>query len=137
APTDPESALYLEKPTTEGAGAYNVGVWLSYANQLLLLDTSTGDEIEPLRHQVSADYVASLGLTERISLGLALPTVIYQEGEDSLLGELPQSSLGDLRTELKGTLLAPGNLGTLSLASLRSEERRVGKECRSRWWPSH
>ena len=21
--------------------------------------------------------------------------------------------------------------------SIRSEERRVGKECRSRWWPSH
>src|SRR5690348_17662667 len=25
----------------------------------------------------------------------------------------------------------------LSLVSPRSEERRVGKECRSRWWPEH
>src|SRR5688500_20245190 len=23
------------------------------------------------------------------------------------------------------------------VAELRSEERRVGKECRSRWWPEH
>src|SRR5687768_17834379 len=27
----------------------------------------------------------------------------------------------------------PGNV----LTGLRSEERRVGKECRSRWWPYH
>src|SRR5690554_7152327 len=26
-------------------------------------------------------------------------------------------------------------LGTVVVALLRSEERRVGKECRSRWWP--
>src|SRR5438132_9527341 len=25
----------------------------------------------------------------------------------------------------------------LGLLSTRSEERRVGKECRSRWWPDH
>src|SRR3712207_9145122 len=24
-----------------------------------------------------------------------------------------------------------------AIAGLRSEERRVGKECRSRWWPDH
>ena len=28
-------------------------------------------------------------------------------------------------------------LGTLILAGVRSEERRVGKECRSRWSPYH
>src|SRR5690606_40415453 len=26
-------------------------------------------------------------------------------------------------------------LGNVLIATLRSEERRVGKECRSRWWP--
>src|SRR5689334_25097342 len=33
--------------------------------------------------------------------------------------------------------LADGDLLTLDLAVLRSEERRVGKECRSRWSPYH
>src|SRR5256886_8244279 len=26
---------------------------------------------------------------------------------------------------------------SIAVAGLRSEERRVGKECRSRWWPYH
>src|SRR5437016_13983197 len=41
-----------------------------------------------------------------------------------------------LASYLRNTLL---NLIILLLAllSLRSEERRVGKECRSRWWPYH
>ena len=30
-----------------------------------------------------------------------------------------------------------GNAGDLDQALLRSEERRVGKECRSRWSPYH
>src|SRR3989441_1991300 len=32
---------------------------------------------------------------------------------------------------------AGGNLGTEFAAKSRSEERRVGKECRSRWSPYH
>ena len=32
---------------------------------------------------------------------------------------------------------AMGEAATISLARLRSEERRVGKECRSRWSPYH
>src|ERR1035438_9883201 len=36
---------------------------------------------------------------------------------------------------LKTALLARIQLKNLPL--LRSEERRVGKECRSRWWPYH
>ena len=31
----------------------------------------------------------------------------------------------------------PGSDGLARAASLRSEERRVGKECRSRWSPYH
>ena len=30
-----------------------------------------------------------------------------------------------------------GGIGVISCAGLRSEERRVGKECRSRWSPYH
>src|SRR5205085_8312567 len=31
---------------------------------------------------------------------------------------------------------AAGSIGAIGIAH-RSEERRVGKECRSRWWASH
>src|SRR3712207_2844306 len=31
----------------------------------------------------------------------------------------------------------PGNIGSEEKIRLRSEERRVGKECRSRWAPAH
>src|SRR5260221_14335839 len=36
--------------------------------------------------------------------------------------------------DLAGMVLAPGTLDTIEF---RSEERRVGKECRSRWSPYH
>src|SRR5437899_2765721 len=35
----------------------------------------------------------------------------------------------------QGTMTVLG--GSLVRAEVRSEERRVGKECRSRWWPYH
>src|SRR5258708_23033906 len=38
-----------------------------------------------------------------------------------------------LNTERNGTLVSRGQRG----GSFRSEERRVGKECRSRWSPYH
>ena len=36
-----------------------------------------------------------------------------------------------------GEEFANDALGTLTIAATRSEERRVGKECRSRWSPYH
>ena len=50
------------------------------------------------------------------------------------------STQGVLSLEASISLLLGANLGTAVtaiLASLRSEERRVGKECRSRWSPYH
>ena len=39
--------------------------------------------------------------------------------------------------ELKSPENASGQLDRLEACILRSEERRVGKECRSRWSPYH
>src|SRR5258705_13141 len=38
---------------------------------------------------------------------------------------------------LAGVLTITGALSCAELAAMRSEERRVGKECRSRWSPYH
>ena len=51
----------------------------------------------------------------------------------------------DFYTEVMGLIVSDEDAGTLWLRgveerahhSLRSEERRVGKECRSRWSPYH
>ena len=42
-------------------------------------------------------------------------------------------ALGEIITEKSGNL----NLGVPGIMYFRSEERRVGKECRSRWSPYH
>ena len=50
-------------------------------------------------------------------------------------GETPQQALKrEIREELD-TEIAVGNL--IDTIEYRSEERRVGKECRSRWSPYH
>src|SRR5438132_13016952 len=53
-----------------------------------------------------------------------------------------QATLGDVDKLLRNTWLeCCGHLSAFEIAgvsySSRSEERRVGKECRSRWWPYH
>ena len=46
---------------------------------------------------------------------------------------LREADLIDIQWEISGRLLPI----TRAVAQLRSEERRVGKECRSRWSPYH
>src|SRR5207245_8172941 len=53
---------------------------------------------------------------------------------------LPISSIacGDLITLSSPQAIDVGKVrAALQPINLRSEERRVGKECRSRWWPYH
>src|SRR2546430_13768523 len=63
--------------------------------------------------------------------------------EPPVLDELQQGVLDQLRPEGYATIpfseLAPELWGELEqeAARFRSEERRVGKECRSRWSPYH
>src|SRR2546426_10963859 len=59
---------------------------------------------------------------------------------DSLLRESPVHTLTELLTgRVPGleVLASSGTFGTGSRILMRSEERRVGKECRSRWSPYH
>ena len=74
--------------------------------------------------------------------------MVVEVGESSLRQEFwygehwiaPEADLAD--TDLYGadlllTDLFGANLSGAVLQSARSEERRVGKECRSRWSPYH
>ena len=43
----------------------------------------------------------------------------------------------DILTPIVKFITSLGNAGMIWIAITRSEERRVGKECRSRWSPYH
>src|SRR6266850_6432046 len=47
------------------------------------------------------------------------------------------SDLSPSRRACRDCRPSPGRNDAGSALGLRSEERRVGKECRSRWWPYH
>jgi OOP family OmpA-OmpF porin len=122
-PTDPEGAFYLEPSSTAGAGQWNVGAWLSYGRSLVIIEDADGNHLAtPVAHQLSLDYLACVGLTDRLALGISLPTVLYQTGDDvsALLGAdpLPRSAIGDAAFTAKATLLPLGEAGGYGLAAL-------------------
>ena len=67
--------------------------------------------------------------TFNIFIGLGLPWVIYCLANDGSYSELENDNILESILTMAGALLL--------FVALRSEERRVGKECRSRWSPYH
>ncbi len=119
--TDPAASLYLEPTATPGHLKWNVAAWASYAHRLVTIrDAADRQVAAPLRNQLSMDYAFGIGLGERLALGVSLPTVFYQEGtgEESIGAALPHTALGDLRLNVKATLLRGGELGGFSVAAL-------------------
>ena len=84
------------------------------------------------------ETVASV--VERLSLSSAEKKRLKQELETALLEnecqrvEMQARVVGE---EARGNWLQRSWRPVLMLAFARSEERRVGKECRSRWSPYH
>ena len=122
-PTDPKGSLYLEPSGTPGPWAWNVGAWVSYAYRSVTLEDPSGETaLVPLEHQVSLDYLASLGIGERLAIGVSLPTVLYQTGDDAEDetgdGQLPQTAIGDAAFNAKATLVPTTGLGGFGLAAL-------------------
>ena len=118
---EPDASLYLEPTSTPGHLKWNVGAWASYAYRSVTVTDATGKVVAvPLQNQVSMDYGFGIGVGERLAFGLSLPTVLYENGthEDVIGASLPHTALGDLRLNLKATLLPGGELGGFSLAAL-------------------
>src|SRR3989454_9201796 len=68
------------------------------------------------------------------SLGISFPTPPGQAGLPELIGPFDNY---DGRVRATQTLFDWSSVRRVRAASVRSEERRVGKECRSRWSPYH
>src|SRR2546422_10619691 len=69
---------------------------------------------------------------------------VWLRAEDAWLSKDGVSHDGEVATRLGlagipsfAETIALGAILELVRATRRSEERRVGKECRSRWWPYH
>jgi hypothetical protein len=121
---DPEATLSLEPTATPRHLEWNVGLWGSYAYRSVELDDAVrGTLAIPLEHQLSADFVANLGLADRLALGVVVPAILYQSGADvsDRLPEsepLTQTDLGDVAAVAKATLLPSGELGGFGLAAV-------------------
>src|SRR5256885_9766752 len=80
----------------------------------------------------SSDVCSSDLYDEQVANYRATVLVAYQDVEDNL------AALRQLERESVSQAAAvTATQGALEQANLRSEERRVGKECRSRWSPYH
>ncbi|AUX49013.1 hypothetical protein SOCE26_105580 [Sorangium cellulosum] len=125
---DPAAGVYLEPAASPDTGEWNASLWASYAYRPLVLRDPASDEarFDVIRHQVSADFAAGVGVARRLLLGLTLPVILYQTGDaptpDStrVLGGtwLPAQGIGDLGLVGKVTLVQPtgGDLGGFGLA---------------------
>src|SRR5690554_1230651 len=85
------------------------------------------------KEQLSRDSMVHTGMT-----ALEIP-LMWEWPVDKCLGLIKETEGLELVDEAlatgKGLILLAPHLGNWELA--RSEERRVGKECRSRWWAEH
>jgi OOP family OmpA-OmpF porin len=123
-PTDEAGGLFTEPAKAPGPLNWNAAVVASYANRLVVLQDAAGAEVAvPVQHQLSLDYLFGIGLGDRVALGLLLPSVVYQDGDDisdrvSGASALPTGALGDATVSAKAILLPAGSLGGFALGAL-------------------
>jgi hypothetical protein len=128
APNDPASGVSIQPADSPDTGEWNVGLWTQYAYRPITLRDAKTNKIgfDVIKHQVSGDLVAGVGLFHRLYLGFDLPVLLYQTGDKPTasatraLGDfaLPGQAFGDLGLDLKVTLVRPtaGDLGGFALA---------------------
>ena len=67
--------------------------------------------------------------------------VVFDDGRNKIVAEIANANkefmFANIVGEIVGDTFIPGSSAKSSFKSIRSEERRVGKECRSRWSPYH
>jgi hypothetical protein len=128
APIDPASGVHVVPADSPATGEWNVGLWMSYAYRgITLRDTRTHHiAFDVIKHQLSSDVVAGIGLWHRLQLGFDLPVLLFQTGDRPTAATtraigtyaLPAQAFGDLGLIGKVTLIRPthGELGGFALA---------------------
>src|SRR5688572_25807402 len=121
----PNGSLYLEPTPTPGPGVWNGAAWFVYSLRPVVLRDVHGEPVAKLvSHQLSTDLVASVGIGQKIALGLDVPILLYQSGEDNPIarplvgGPPPAQALGDIALIAKGNLIAYREHGGFGLSTL-------------------
>src|SRR5256885_16622047 len=110
----------------------NCRAWLS---ALLFLSVSVAAEHKPRARDLGVPFDGNPGplnaITDVKGVEVGHTTLISGEGKLKV-------GVGPVRTGVTAVLpRGKGSRGAVFAAWFRSEERRVGKECRSRWSPYH
>ncbi len=118
-PTDPRSGLVYEPAASPDTGDWNIAMWNNYAYRPVTLQDPATEEVahEVIRHHFGGDVVFNVGFFERVALGLDLPFVLYQKGDDptpasrAAVGHdaLPGQAIGDVKITGKFTIVKPTN----------------------------
>jgi hypothetical protein len=122
--TDPGATLYLEPTATQGAWNFHTAGWLSYAYRPLTLRHDGTTTAVPVMHQASLDATFALGIGKRAQIGLAIPMIVAQGGDDNaetraaLGGVVPPRAIGDVGVTGKVNLVRMGELGGFGLAAV-------------------
>ena len=117
-------------------------IWISF----LFFSWQLSAQIDPLQQitdRYAAEYMSSVseyatvfsGNREK-PLGFTTRNHSYFKGQDFVTGRLSYRGITYPEVQLRWDLYKD-ELVVLSPSNYRSEERRVGKECRSRWSPYH
>ncbi len=113
-----KSGLYLEPAESPDTGEVTAGMRLNYAFRPIILKDATGQRrYSIIEHQLTADVFINVGLFKIFTIGMDLPAVIAQTGDDvsadptavALVGAqpVPRNALGDPALVVKATLLKP------------------------------
>ena len=129
----------LEPDAADLRARYNVEVGL---HRFDVLDTASFEGFVgglPLP-EIVVSIIGLLGVQQNAESDLAHATTIMRsnyEGPSLILGLFAQKFLARGHGTIVGVSSVAGDRGRASNYVYRSEERRVGKECRSRWSPYH
>lgn len=122
---DPRAGLANEPTQTMGAGNVAFSSWFAYVlDPVALRHDGTGDVLaRPVRHVVSADLLAAVGIGSRAQVGVSVPVILYQESGAGVPTQaitttaVANQALGDLGLHGKISL-KDNETGGLGIAAL-------------------
>jgi OmpA-OmpF porin, OOP family len=78
---DADGFLGVQGTRTPGPGRLSLGLFTHYSSRLLKTESEAGEEVQPVADRLAANLSAELGIGERAALGLSMPLVLHQSGE--------------------------------------------------------
>jgi OOP family OmpA-OmpF porin len=117
---DTQGVILTEGGQGERAGEIDLGLYLHYSHNPLIANRNKHLYLELVKDRLSAEFSFAMGITDWLTMGLAIPVTFYQTGTllDKTSNEnlgLASAALGDIRVVPKVTLLRETKYG-ISLA---------------------